>query len=153
MSCPVCMEDVCLTVRRFDCAHTLCKSCDAQIQVDNAICPLCRARRKKFVKVSSSFLRASVFQMEFVFNTLAYSSRSRRRHVIHFMMSRQSRSIVISRRKIMVDLTALGYDTFRDIHRFYSEGTGPMRRVSDDVILPSRRAHVTLENVFMVAPC
>ena len=153
MGCPVCLEDVCLTSKRFFCSHRLCKTCDAQIQVDNAKCPLCRAYRKKFVKVPSSFLRANLVQMAFVFQTLAYSSQCRRRLVINFMLSQRSRSIVVTKRKIVVDLKALGYDTFRDIHRFYSEGTGPMRKVSDDTILPCRRAHITLDNICMVASC
>lgn len=153
MSCPICLEEVCLTNRRFHCTHRLCKTCDAQIQVDMAKCPLCRASRKKFVKVSSSFLRANLSQMAFVFDLFAYSSCGRRRRMISFMISRKSRSVVLSNRKIVVDLTALGYDVFRDIHTFYNEGTGPMCKVSDDTLLPTRRAYITLNNVHMMAPC
>ena len=153
MSCPICLEEVCLTNTRFYCTHRLCKTCDAQIQVDMAKCPMCRASRKKFVKVPSSLLRASLPQMAFVFNMFAYSSRDRRRHIISFMMSQKSRSVILSNRKIVVDLMALGYDTFRYIHKYCSEGTGPMRRVSDDTIITSRRAYITLDDVHMMTRC
>lgn len=65
--CAICMNefsrdpkmDNSKTAPRFSCLHSFCKSCDAKLQINGHKCPLCRASRKRMVRVGKKLIPIS----------------------------------------------------------------------------------------------
>lgn len=127
--CPVCLTEFSLstnpnkrTSTRFACTHTFCTKCDAKLQITGQRCPLCRASRKRYVKIDKRLIPLSDeqrLQWKYFFLTQCID---RRVQAIKILLQYDGETVSLVKPTCQSEMPRLTIDTFA-MNRYEFEET------------------------------